>query len=59
MNDSAIIPRPAPSKTEHVDVLIVGACISGVVAGYRFQKQCSATSFVALECQESFPGERD
>ena len=33
--------------------------LSGVVAGYRFQKQCSATSFVALECQKSFPGERD
>jgi len=56
MNDSATIARPTPTKTEHFEVLIVGAGISGVAAGYHLQQQCPGTSFVALECQESFGG---
>jgi cation diffusion facilitator CzcD-associated flavoprotein CzcO len=40
--------------TEHFDVLIVGAGISGVGGAYHLTHQCHATSFVMLEEQESF-----
>lgn len=42
--------------TEHVDVLIVGAGISGVGAAYHLTKQCPGKTFVALEALESFGG---
>ena len=42
--------------TEHFDVLIVGAGISGVGGAYHLTKQCPGTSFVVLEQQESFGG---
>jgi len=41
---------------EHFDVLIVGAGISGIGAGYHLQDQCPDTSFVILEKFESFGG---
>ncbi|MBV9587921.1 MAG: NAD(P)/FAD-dependent oxidoreductase [Alphaproteobacteria bacterium] len=43
-------------STEHFDVLIVGAGISGVGAAYHLTKQCPGTSFVALEAQDTFGG---
>jgi cation diffusion facilitator CzcD-associated flavoprotein CzcO len=45
-----------PHNTEHFDVLIVGAGISGVGGAYHLTKQCPGTSFVVLETQESFGG---
>jgi cation diffusion facilitator CzcD-associated flavoprotein CzcO len=42
--------------TEHFDVLIVGAGISGVGAAYHLQTQCPDKSYVILEGQESFGG---
>jgi cation diffusion facilitator CzcD-associated flavoprotein CzcO len=42
--------------TEHFDVLIVGAGISGVGGAYHLTQQCHGTSFVVLETQESFGG---
>ena len=42
--------------TEHFDVLIVGAGISGVGGAYHLGKQCPGTSYVVLESQESFGG---
>jgi cation diffusion facilitator CzcD-associated flavoprotein CzcO len=56
MNDAAILTRPAPSKTEHFDVLIVGAGISGVGGAYHLTQQMPGTSFVVLEVQETFGG---
>jgi cation diffusion facilitator CzcD-associated flavoprotein CzcO len=44
------------STAEHVDVLIVGAGISGVGAAYHLQTQCPGTSFVILEKFASFGG---
>ena len=41
---------------EHFDVLIVGAGISGVGAGYHLQTQCPDKSFVILEGLDSFGG---
>ena len=43
-------------KTEHFDVLIVGAGISGIGAAYHLQHQCPDKSFVVLEALESFGG---
>ncbi len=42
--------------TEHVDVLIVGAGISGVGAAYHLTDQCPEKRFVVLEALESFGG---
>jgi len=43
-------------KTEHFDVLIVGAGISGVGAAYHLSQQCPEKSYVVLEGLESFGG---
>src|SRR5688572_28251030 len=56
MPDTATLPATAAQKTEHFDVLIVGAGISGVGGAYHLTKQCPGTSFVVLESQESFGG---
>jgi cation diffusion facilitator CzcD-associated flavoprotein CzcO len=49
--------RPASSgPTEHFDVVIAGAGISGVGAAYHLARQCPGTSFVVLETQNSFGG---
>ncbi len=42
--------------TAHVDVLIVGAGISGIGAAHHLQEQLPDTSFVVLEAKESFGG---
>ena len=44
------------AKTEHFDVLIVGAGISGVGAAYHLAEQCPDKTFVVLEGLESFGG---
>ncbi|MBS0640796.1 MAG: NAD(P)/FAD-dependent oxidoreductase [Proteobacteria bacterium] len=57
MNDTVSIPRPASaSHTTHVDVLIVGAGISGVGAAYHLTQQCPGTSFAVLEMFDNFGG---
>jgi cation diffusion facilitator CzcD-associated flavoprotein CzcO len=50
------LTRPAAAKTEHFDVVIVGAGISGIGGAYHLTKQCPDKSFVVLESQESFGG---
>jgi monooxygenase len=44
---------------EHVDVLIVGAGLSGVGAGYHLQHNCPAKSFVILEARDCIGGTWD
>lgn len=51
-----IADRPATSKVEHFDVLIVGAGISGVGAAYHLQTQRPGSSFVVLESKDTFGG---
>ncbi len=46
----------ASSPTEHFDVLIVGAGISGVGGAYHLTQQCPDKSFVVLENQGAFGG---
>jgi cation diffusion facilitator CzcD-associated flavoprotein CzcO len=42
--------------TEHVDVLIVGAGISGIGGAYHLTQQCPGKTFVVLEGYPSFGG---
>lgn len=42
--------------TQEVDVLIVGAGISGIGAAYHLQQQCPGKRFVVLESQANFGG---
>ena len=46
----------AAVKTEHFDVLIVGAGISGVGGAYHLKNAFPGKTFVILETQESFGG---
>jgi cation diffusion facilitator CzcD-associated flavoprotein CzcO len=54
------IPAPKPDAVaqaaEYVDVIIIGAGISGIGGAYHLAKQCPSKSFVALETQASFGG---
>ena len=58
MNISAAraISASAQQATEHFDILIVGAGISGIGSAYQLTKQLPDASFVILEGQESFGG---
>ncbi|MBV8090376.1 MAG: NAD(P)/FAD-dependent oxidoreductase, partial [Alphaproteobacteria bacterium] len=55
MTETAAHTQATP-QTEHFDVLIIGAGISGVGSAYHLTQQCPGTSFVVLEAQESFGG---
>jgi cation diffusion facilitator CzcD-associated flavoprotein CzcO len=46
----------SPRATEHVDVLIVGAGISGIGAGYHLSQQRPDRSFVILETKAELGG---
>ncbi|HWS73749.1 MAG TPA: NAD(P)/FAD-dependent oxidoreductase, partial [Quisquiliibacterium sp.] len=52
--ESQAVRRTA--DTEHFDVLIVGAGISGIGGAYHLSTQCPGKTFVVLESQESFGG---
>jgi cation diffusion facilitator CzcD-associated flavoprotein CzcO len=56
MNDTVSATEAVAVSTEHFDVLIVGAGISGIGGAYHLTKQCPGTSFVVLESQDSFGG---
>ncbi|NRA98089.1 MAG: NAD(P)/FAD-dependent oxidoreductase, partial [Planctomycetes bacterium] len=44
---------------EHVDVLVVGAGISGIGAGYHLQTECPGRSYAILERRDSIGGTWD
>ncbi|MGM4916113.1 FAD-dependent oxidoreductase [Tardiphaga sp. 813_E8_N1_3] len=44
------------NSAEHVDVIVVGAGISGIGAAYHLTKQNPDTRFLVLETQDSFGG---
>jgi cation diffusion facilitator CzcD-associated flavoprotein CzcO len=56
MSATDTLTKPAASTTEHFDVLIVGAGISGVGGAYHLKTQCPGTSYVVLEGLENFGG---
>src|ERR1700749_5062331 len=45
--------------TERVDVLVVGAGLSGIDAAYRLQTECPDRGFVILEAREAMGGTWD
>ncbi|HEX8792810.1 MAG TPA: NAD(P)/FAD-dependent oxidoreductase [Polyangiaceae bacterium] len=47
------------SKTEHLDVLVIGAGISGISAGYHLQRFCPGKTFAILEGRERLGGTWD
>src|SRR5687768_136167 len=46
-------------SAEHVDVLIVGAGLSGIGAGYHLQRNCPTRSYAILEGRECIGGTWD
>jgi cation diffusion facilitator CzcD-associated flavoprotein CzcO len=56
MNVATEISQDKLLTTEHFDVLIIGAGISGIDAAYHLQQQSAGKSFALLETQESFGG---
>ncbi|MBI5260826.1 MAG: NAD(P)/FAD-dependent oxidoreductase [Bradyrhizobium sp.] len=56
MNVAVRTAPTAQQGSEHFDVLIVGAGISGIGSAYHLTTQLPGTSFVILETQESFGG---
>jgi len=57
MNVMTAVRAASDTKTvEHVDVLIVGAGISGIGSAYQLTRQLPDRSFVILESQDSFGG---
>ena len=55
MTETATLTR-SQATTEHFDVLIVGAGISGVGGAYHLTQQCPGRTFVVLDSLESFGG---
>jgi cation diffusion facilitator CzcD-associated flavoprotein CzcO len=51
-------PEP-PDPVEHIDVLIVGAGLSGIGAGYHLQSQCPQKSYAILEARDCVGGTWD
>ena len=47
------------TSAEHFDVLIVGAGLSGIGAGYHLQERCPAKSYVILEGRDCIGGTWD
>src|SRR6266446_2872462 len=56
MTGTARLTNAAPPTTEHFDVVIIGAGISGIGGAYHLTRQCPESSFVVLEEQEGFGG---
>ncbi len=56
MSQAAAVTDAEPVTTEHVDVLIVGAGISGVGGAYHLTTQSPGRSLVVLDAFESFGG---
>jgi monooxygenase len=46
-------------KNTHKDIVVVGAGISGIAAGYNFKKSCPNKSFVILEGRDNIGGTWD
>ena len=49
-------PEEQVDSANHVDVLIVGAGISGIGSAYHLQEQCPDKSYVILEMKDTFGG---
>jgi monooxygenase len=52
-------PEEPPVTTDHVDVLIIGAGLSGIAAASHLQDRCPDRSFAILEAREATGGTWD
>jgi monooxygenase len=52
-------PSLADRPTDHVDVLIIGAGISGIGAAFHVQDKCPGKSYALLEMRDSIGGTWD
>jgi cation diffusion facilitator CzcD-associated flavoprotein CzcO len=59
--DALVADRPASAvrAPEHFDVLIVGAGLSGIGAGYHLQKECPGKTYAILEARDAIGGTWD
>ena len=49
----------AADAAEYIDVLVVGAGLSGIAAGYHLQKNCPAKRYLILEARADMGGTWD
>jgi monooxygenase len=56
MTESTTIREPVSEAIEHVDVLVVGAGVSGIDAAYHLRERFPERSFVVLEAQDNRGG---
>ncbi|MFM5886487.1 MAG: flavin-containing monooxygenase [Novosphingobium sp.] len=56
---AAAMPATATGQATHVDVLIVGAGISGIGSAWHLQDQCPDKSYLILEMKDTFGGTWD
>lgn len=56
MTSTRALPQSASISPEHVDVVIVGAGISGIGSAYHLSRQCPDQSYLVLEALDSFGG---
>lgn len=47
---------PAQAAAQHVDVLVVGAGLSGICAGYHLQTSCPGKTYAILEGRDAIGG---
>jgi monooxygenase len=62
MAEGTAAERPVgaqPAAAEHLDVLIVGAGISGIDAAYHLQKRCLGKTWAILEARDAIGGTWD
>jgi len=55
----SVSPLSTPQATDHVDVLIVGAGVSGIGCAYHLQAVAPGTSYMILEAREATGGTWD
>src|SRR3954465_4514262 len=59
MTDVAAPATTAERDPQHVDVLVVGAGLSGIAAGHHLQASCPGRSYAILEARDSIGGAGD
>ena len=47
---------PQNSEPEHLDVIVIGAGLSGIGAGCHLRRDCPSKSFAILEARDAIGG---
>src|SRR6476646_11362040 len=59
MTDHMTEPLGSPVSPEHIDVLIVGAGLSGIGAGHYIQTECPWATYAIFEARDAIGGTWD